>query len=72
MASAPGASFCKDCGVEVGQGEVGQAGRKIADHADAGRFAAEQADEHRGHARDDQGRGDARCQVAEQLHALRG
>ena len=47
---------------------MGQAGREVADHADTGRFAAEQADEDRGHHRDDQGRGYAGCQVAEQLH----
>ena len=47
---------------------MGQAGREVADHADTGRFAAEQADEDRGHDRDDQGRGYAGRQAAEQLH----
>ena len=47
---------------------MGQAGGKIADHADTGRFAAEQADDDGGHDRDDQGRGNARRQVAEHLH----
>ena len=68
MASAPGDELPQDGRVEVGQREVGQAGREVADHADTGRFAAEQADEDRGHDRDDQGRGYAGCQVAEHQH----
>ena len=63
-----GRELLQDCRVEVGQGEVGQAGRELADHADAGGFAAEQADEDRGHDRDDQRRGYAGRQVAEQQH----
>ena len=63
-----GREFPQDRGVKVGQGEVRQAGREVADHADAGGFAAEQADEERGRDRDDQGRGYAGRQVAEQLH----
>ncbi len=59
-------------GVEVGQDEVRQAGREVADHADAGGFAAEQADEDRGRDRDDQGRGYAGRQVAQQLASPRG
>ena len=63
-----GRELLQYCRVEVGQREVGQAGREVADHAYTGGFAAEQADEDRGHDRDHQGRGYAGCQAAEQLH----
>ena len=68
MASAPGTSSRKTRRVEVGQREVRQAGREVADHADTGGFTAEQADEDRGHDRDHQGCGYAGCQMAQQQH----
>ena len=63
-----GRELPQDSEVEVGQDEVRQAGRQVADHADAGGLPAEQADEDRGHDRDDQGRGYAGRQVAQQQH----
>ena len=55
----------------MGQREVRQAGRKLADHAYTGGLAVEQADEDRGHDRDDQGRRYAGCQTAQQQHRAR-
>jgi hypothetical protein len=55
--AAPGASSHKVFGSKDSWSEVGQAGWKMADHADTGSLAAKQANEDRGHDRNDQGRG---------------
>ena len=54
--------------VELGQCEVRQTGRQLADDADTGGFTAEQADQDRGHDCDDQRRWYARRQMAQQQH----
>ena len=63
-----GCELLQYCGVDVGQREMGHAGRQVADHAYASGFTAQQGDEDRGHGRDHEGRGYAGRSVAEELH----
>jgi hypothetical protein len=55
-------------GVKLGRREVRQAGREVANDAVTGGFAADQANDYRGHDHDDQGRGYTWRPAAEQQH----